>query len=70
MAREILAIPMLEVDYKRLFGEGRDLLGIRRYSLSGETIRVMMLLKSALRLFKGLFLVEEGSKNLSNALLI
>jgi hypothetical protein len=48
-AREILAIPTSEVDCERLFNKGRDLLGIRRYAISGETIRTMMLLKGALR---------------------
>jgi hypothetical protein len=33
VAREILASPASEVDYKRLFNEGRDLLGIRRYAI-------------------------------------
>jgi hypothetical protein len=47
-AREILAIPGSEVDCERLFN-GRDLLGIRRYTMSGETMRIMMLLKGALR---------------------
>jgi hypothetical protein len=49
-AQEILAIPALEVDYKRLFNKGRDLLGIRRYAISRETIRTIILLKGALRL--------------------
>jgi hypothetical protein len=48
-AREILAIPASEVDCERLFNEGRDLLGIRRYTMSGETMRIVMLLKGALR---------------------
>jgi hypothetical protein len=48
-AREILAISTLEVNYKRLFNKGRDLLGIRRYAMSEETMRIMMPLKGALR---------------------
>jgi hypothetical protein len=56
-AREILAIPASEVDCERLFNEGRDLLGIRRYTMSGETMRIMMLLKGAL-------MSEQGNKNL------
>jgi hypothetical protein len=48
-AREILAISSSEVDCERLFNQGRDLLGIRRYAMSGDTIRTMMLLKGALR---------------------
>lgn len=62
-AQEILAIPASEVDCERLFGEGRDLLGIRRYSMSGETMRVMILLKSALRSLRGLLTVEEVPTN-------
>jgi hypothetical protein len=46
VAREFLAIPASEVDCERLFNEGRDLLGIRRYSISGNTMSTMMLLKS------------------------
>ena len=37
-AREILAIPSSEVDCERLFNQGRDLLGIRRYAMSGDTM--------------------------------
>jgi hypothetical protein len=48
-AREILAIPASEVNCERLFNKGRDLLGIRRYAMSRETMRIMMLLKGALR---------------------
>jgi hypothetical protein len=39
-----------------------DLLGIRRYAMSRETMRIMILLKSALGSFKGLFPVEEVPK--------
>jgi hypothetical protein len=48
-AREILAIPSSEVDYERLVNQGRDLLSIRRYRISSDTIRTMMLLKGALK---------------------
>jgi hypothetical protein len=51
-----------EVDCERLFSDGRDLLGIRRYAMSKEMIRIMILLKSALRSFKGLFTVEKVLK--------
>jgi hypothetical protein len=46
VARDYLAIPAGEVDVERLFSAGRDLIGIRRYSLSIETIRALMILKS------------------------
>jgi hypothetical protein len=67
-AREILAIPASEVDCERLFGQAKDLLGIRRYAITGETIRVMMLLKCALHSLQGLIATEgviskEESKN-------
>jgi hypothetical protein len=58
-AREILAIPASEVDCERQFGQARDLLAIRRYAMSGETIRTMMLLKGALTSLQGLILDEE-----------
>ena len=44
--RALLAVPSLEVDVKRLFCRGRDLLGIRRYTLKRETIRILVLLKA------------------------
>ena len=58
-AREILAIPASEVDCERLFGQAKDMLGIRRYSMIGETMRVMMLLKGALQSLQGLITKEE-----------
>jgi hypothetical protein len=64
-AREILAIPASEVDCERLFNEGRDLLGIRRYTMSGETMRIMMLLKGALRSKKEM---ESTAKSTTNGL--
>jgi len=45
-ARDLLAIPGSEVDVERLFCGGRDYLGIRRYALKGETMRILTLLKS------------------------
>jgi hypothetical protein len=45
-AQDLLAVPGLEVDVERLFCRGRDLLGIRRFSLKGETIRILTLLKA------------------------
>ena len=46
VARDYLAILAGEVDVERLFSAGRDLIGIRRHSLSIETIRALMILKS------------------------
>ena len=48
VARDYLAIPALEVDIKRLFSLGRDILGIRRFSMSIDTLRTLILLKDAL----------------------
>jgi hypothetical protein len=45
-ARDLLAVPGSEVDCERLFCGGKDMLGIRRLSLTGETIRWLTLLKS------------------------
>ena len=44
-ARDYLAIPAAEVSVERLFSSGRDLLGLRRQSMSSETMRLLMLLK-------------------------
>jgi len=49
-ARDYLCVPASEVDIERLFNVGRDILGIRRFSMSGETLRTMILLKDALRM--------------------
>jgi hypothetical protein len=38
-ARDLLAVPGSEVDCKYLFCRGKDQLGIRRFSLSRETIQ-------------------------------
>jgi hypothetical protein len=48
-ARDLLAVPGSEVDVKRLFCGGRDCLGIRRYALKGETIKILTLLSYILR---------------------
>ena len=45
-ARNYLAIPASEVAVERLFNIGRDLLGIRRHSMTGDTIRILMLLNN------------------------
>jgi hypothetical protein len=44
--RALLAVPSSEVDVKRLFNRGRDLLGIWRFALKGETMRILVLLKA------------------------
>jgi hypothetical protein len=43
-ARDYLAIPASEVAVERLFNIGRDLLGIRRLSMTADTMRILMLL--------------------------
>src|SRR6266498_4267593 len=49
-ARDYLPIPSSEVDIERLFNVRRDILGIRRFAMSGNTMRTMILLKDALRM--------------------
>jgi hypothetical protein len=44
-ARDFLAIPASAVSVERLFNKGRDLLGVRRNSLNGATMRRLMLLR-------------------------
>jgi hypothetical protein len=46
VARDYLAIPASEVDVERLFSTGRDLIGLRRHSLSIDTMRAIMMIKS------------------------
>jgi hypothetical protein len=48
VARDYLAIPASEVDIERLFSLGRDILGIRRFSISMDTLRTLILLRDAL----------------------
>jgi hypothetical protein len=43
-ARDYLAILASEVSVERLFNAGRDVLGVRRYSMKAETMRILMLL--------------------------
>jgi hypothetical protein len=57
---DYLPIPGSEVDVERLFNTGRDMLGIRRFSMSSNTLRTLMMLKDALRL------QEETTKNRKN----
>ena len=48
-ARDYLPIPASEVDVERLFNVGRDVLGVRRFAMSGNTLRTVMMLKDMLR---------------------
>ena len=48
-ARDYLAIPPSEVDIERLFSEGRDIIGVRRWALDGDTISILMKLKDQKR---------------------
>lgn len=43
-ARDYLAIPASEVAVERLFSSARDLLGVRQYSMKGDTMRMLMLM--------------------------
>jgi hypothetical protein len=43
-ARDYLAIPASEVAVERLFNTARDILGVRRFSMKGDTIRMLMLM--------------------------
>ena len=45
-ARDLLAVPGSKVDCERLFCGGKDLLGVRRAIIRGDTIRWVVLLKS------------------------
>jgi hypothetical protein len=49
VARDYLGIPGAEVDVERLFNIGREILGLRRYSMTGETMRALILLRDYLR---------------------
>ncbi|KAH8799172.1 hypothetical protein F5884DRAFT_813041 [Xylogone sp. PMI_703] len=46
-ARDYLAIPTSEVDVERMFNSGRDILGIRRFAMKGETLGRLLRLKDA-----------------------
>jgi hypothetical protein len=48
-ARDYLAIPASEVSVERLFSAGRDLIGLRRYSLHANTMRQLSLLRYSIR---------------------
>ena len=49
VARDYLAIPVSEVSYERLFSTGRDMIGLRRFSLYPNTIRQLALLRNSIR---------------------
>lgn len=49
VARDYLGIPAAEADVERLFSEGRDILGVRRWAMQGKTLRALTLLKDELR---------------------
>ena len=44
VAQDYLLIQAAEVDVKRLFSRGRDLIGLCQHSLADETIKVLMIL--------------------------
>lgn len=46
VARDFLAIPITEVSCERLFNQNTDLLGLRRHSLSSETMRTLTILRT------------------------
>ena len=48
--RDYLPIPGSEVDIERLFNTGRDILSIRRFSITGDILRIIIMLKDNLRL--------------------
>ena len=47
--RDYLPVPGAEVDVERLFNIARDILGLRRALMGGETIRALILVKDHLR---------------------
>jgi hypothetical protein len=49
VARDYLPIPGAKVDIERLFNIARDILGLRRMSMSSGTLHALILLKDQLR---------------------
>ena len=43
VAQDYLAVPLAEVDVKRLFSTSRDLLGLLRHCMSPETMKAVLL---------------------------
>jgi hypothetical protein len=62
-ARDYLTIPAFEVNIKRLFSLGRDILGIRRFSISIDTLKTLILLRDALNDTKKVKKVKEKRQN-------
>lgn len=48
-ARDYLVIPGSEVNVERLFNMARDILGLRRMSMTASTMRALIMLKDAIR---------------------
>src|SRR5450432_4863580 len=48
-ARDYLAIPASEGSCKRLFSGGRDMIGLRRFSLNPNTMRQLSILRASIR---------------------
>jgi hypothetical protein len=48
-ARDYLAIPASEVSCERVFSAGRDMIGLRRFSLHSSTMRQLSLLRASIR---------------------
>ena len=48
-ARDYLAIPASEVSCERLFSGGRDMVGLRRFSLHVDTMRQLSILRASIR---------------------
>ena len=49
VACDFLPILGAKVNFKRLFNIARDILGLRRMSMSAETLRALILLKDYMR---------------------
>ena len=47
--RDFLPVPGAEVDVERLFNITREILGLRRGSMSAETLRALILIKEYMR---------------------
>ncbi|KAG8712921.1 Zinc finger BED domain-containing protein 1 [Ceratobasidium sp. 394] len=65
MARDFLCIPGTSVAVERVFSAGRDLIGVRRASLSAETIRMLMTYRAGIMLEKGVSGGSGSSETLS-----
>ena len=45
VARDYLCIPLSEVDIERLFSMGKNVIGVKRYSMTDSTLHALMMLK-------------------------